>query len=150
MSFCTRFAAEIFMNSSKGEFYRLIKEEAEASPYYGLMGMKVMEVSDGYASVRLPFRRDLTQMFGTVHGGAIVSVADAAMGIALRTQLGKDAKVATIELKINFIAPVQGKDLLAKGKISHKGSRIAVVEVEVVDGEARLVAKGLATFFLFG
>jgi len=54
--------------------------------------------------------------------------------------------IATIELKINFLRPVDGEDLVARARILHRGRRTAVGEATVFDGSGRAVARALATY----
>lgn len=124
------------------------RELANASPYYRLLGMEVLECRDGYARFRLPFKGELKQLAGVVHGGAITSIADSAGAIAVLATAQDSAGVATAEMKLNFIAPTVGNDLFAEAHVVHCGSTLAVTEVEVTDGSGILVAKGLATYVL--
>ncbi len=126
------------------------RELANASPYYRLLGMEVLECREGYAKFRLPFKGDLKQLAGVVHGGAIASLADSAGAIAVLATAKNGARVATAEMKLNFIAPTSGNDLFAEAHVVHCGSTLAVSDVEVTDGHGTLIAKGLATYVLFG
>jgi uncharacterized protein (TIGR00369 family) len=73
---------------------------------------------------------------------------DSAVGLALCTFLQPRESITTIELKVNFVAPAKLGLLKAKGRIIHKGSRIAVGESEVKDQHRKLIAKGLVTYMI--
>lgn len=116
-----------------------------ATPYYRLLGMEVEAMRDGYARVTMPVEEKLFQMYGSVHGGAIASLADTAIGVALISVLSDDEKSITVDLKLNFVSAVSGGLLTAEARLFHRGKRTAAGEVEVRDGEGRLVAKGTST-----
>lgn len=102
----------------------------------------------GEACLRLPFQGDLTQGNNIIHGGAISTLCDTAVAVALATMIGSFEGMVTIELKINFIAPADG-DLLARAMIIHKGKSTAVGEVDVRKQDGTLAARGLITYHLF-
>jgi acyl-CoA thioesterase len=119
---------------------------ANSSPYYRLLGMAVKEIKEGESRIEMPFKQDLTHPYGIVHGGAIASLADSAVAMALIDLVGIKDRITTIEFKINFIASVNKGKLEAHAKIIHKGSKTAVGDVEVVNEKGKLVAKLVATY----
>jgi len=125
-----------------------LREHANQIPMYRLIGMQVIEVRPGYSRFRLPFRKELTQPFGVMHGGALAAVADSAVAIALWGLVGTDKTFTTIEMKINFIAPVGSGEVIAEGNIVHCGRRTALGDVTLKDQDGRLVAKCLATYMI--
>ena len=98
--------------------------------------------------MRLKVKRELTQDAGVAHGGVAASLIDSAIGLALCTMLSAQEVITTIELNVNFIAPAKPGVLRAKGKIVHKGKRIAVGDGEVRDERGTLIAKGLVTYMI--
>jgi uncharacterized protein (TIGR00369 family) len=125
-----------------------LRDHANQVPMYKLIGMEVVEVRPGYSRFRLPFRKELTQPFGVMHGGALAAVADSAVAIALWGLLGADKIFTTIEMKINFIAPVSSGEVIAEGNIIHCGRRTAIGDVTIKDQNDRLVAKCIATYII--
>lgn len=116
------------------------------SPYYELLGMEVQRIGKGVARVRMPVKKELTHAYGIVQGGAIASLADSAVAMALLGLVTPQEIVATIEFKINFFAPVRQGRLIARAKIVHQGSRTAVGDVDIKDEKGKVVAKALATY----
>ena len=116
------------------------------NPFWSLLGMELMEVKKGWAKVRLPFNDKLTNAVGLVHGGAIFSPADSAVGMALIGLIGRDENISTLEMKINYLRPVKESAIIAEAKIVHKGTQTAIGDVDVRDEHAALIAKGLATY----
>jgi uncharacterized protein (TIGR00369 family) len=119
---------------------------ANDSPYYRLLGMEVKEIKEGESRMEMPFKQDLTHPYGIAHGGAIASLADSAVAMALIGLVDPKDRITTIEFKINFFASVDKGELEAHAKIIHKGTQTAVGDVEVVNEQGKLVAKLVATY----
>jgi acyl-CoA thioesterase len=130
----------------KERYFELAREVAATSPYYRLLGLDVTEIKEGESTIQMLFKQELTHPYGFVHGGAIASLADSAVAMALVSLVEPKDRIAAIEFKINFFAPVSKGELKAHAKIIHKGSKIAVGDVEVVNEERKLVAKVIATY----
>lgn len=126
-------------------FKAIVADRVDNSPFYQHMGMEVTGLGTGWSTFRMQVGKHLFNVSGIVHGGAIASIADAAAGVALATLLDAGhQRPVTVELKLNFCAPVTGGTLDARGEVIQKGNRIAICDIEVVQGDC-LVAKGLST-----
>ncbi len=121
-------------------------EEINACPYYRLLGMRVVAMGDGHARLELPVEEKLLQIYGGVHGGATASLADSAVAVALISASTPNERAFTVELKLNFLAPVSIGRLTADARLFHRGRNIAAGEVDVRDDQGRLIAKGIATY----
>ena len=130
----------------KEKYLEQIRKVTNNSPYYQLLGMEIMEIKEGESKIQMPFKQGLTHPYRIVHGGAIASLADSSVAMALISLVEPKDRITTIEFKINFFAPVSKGDLEAHAKIIHKGSKTAVGEVEVKNEEGKLVAKVIATY----
>jgi len=119
------------------------------NPFWSLLGMELVEVRKGWAQIRLPFDKKLTNAIGLVHGGAIFTPADSAVGMALVGMISRNENISTLEMKINYLKPVKKCDIIAEAKIVHKGAQTAIGDVEVRDVNDVLIAKGLATYAIF-
>jgi acyl-CoA thioesterase len=116
------------------------------NPFWSLLGMEIIEIKKGWAQIRLPFSEKLANGIGVVHGGAIFSPADSAVGMALVGLIDKDENISTLEMKINYLKPLTAGDIIAEAKIVHRGTMTAIGDVEVKDEKGNLIAKGLATY----
>jgi acyl-CoA thioesterase len=119
-------------------------------PFWTTLGMEVVDHAPGRARVRVRFSRSLLNSNGVVHGGAVCSAADAATAVALLGLMANGERMATTEMKINFIKPVERRDVIAEAHILHRGGHTAVGEVTVRDDDANLVAKALTTYAITG
>jgi uncharacterized protein (TIGR00369 family) len=110
-----------------------------------LIGWQTDRIAEGHAIVTLQAGPQHANPMGTLHGGILCDIADAAMGIAFASTLAANESFTTVELKINFFRPVWNSLLKADGKVVRRGSKIGYVECEITDEQSRLVAKSSST-----
>jgi len=120
----------------------------ENCPYYKLLNIKIEEVKSGYARLAMSLEEKHLQFLTTVHGGAIASLADSAAAWATIGSDGSRMVPVTLEMKINFLAPVESGRLIAEARIVHQGKTISLSDVEVKDYRGSLVAKSLVTYYM--
>jgi len=114
-------------------------------PIARLLGFDPEFVQNGEAVITLQAGPQHANPMGTLHGGVLCDIADAAMGIAFASTLDKGESFTTIELKMNFFRPVWNARLRAAGKVVRRGREMGYVECEITDEEGRLVAKAAST-----
>ena len=119
--------------------------EAPPPPVARLIGFTLTEVEPGRAVVALEADRRHANPLGTVHGGILCDIADAAMGIAYAATLDEGETFTTLELKINFLKPVRTGRLVATGRVVKGGRSVGLTECDVVDDKERLVARASST-----
>jgi uncharacterized protein (TIGR00369 family) len=125
-----------------------LAEAINAKGFNGAMGFRIVEIEPGRAELTLTRRDDLVQFFGHFHGGAIAALADHAAGIAITSGLPKGKIGVTVEIKVNFLAPADGNELIARAKTLKMSGSIGVATVEVFtkdDKSERLCAFCTAT-----
>ncbi len=126
----------------------LIEKMKTNVPYWALLGMEVVDVKKGWAKTKLPFDHKLTQPDGLAHGGAIFSLADASVAVALLGLIDKDETLVTIEMKINYLRPVKDGEMFAEAKIINRGKNTALGDVEVTHSSGKLIAKCTSTYMI--
>jgi uncharacterized protein (TIGR00369 family) len=114
-------------------------------PVARLIGFEAKEIADGRAVVTLVAGQQHANPMGTLHGGILCDIADAAMGMAFASTLASGESFTTIELKINFFRPVWEARLRAEGKVVRRGGTVGYIECEITDEGGRLVAKAAST-----
>lgn len=119
--------------------------EASPPPVARLIGFTLTDVEPRRAVIAFDADRRHANPMGTLHGGILCDVADAAMGMAYAATLDEDETFATLELKINFLKPVRTGRLVATGRVVKGGRSVGLVECDVVDEEDRLVARASST-----
>jgi len=120
----------------------------DEAPYHQLVRLVVEEVdaTAGRFVLRLPFIADLTRQAGgdQVHGGPIASVIDTAGTFAVAAMVGHG--VPTMNLRIDYLRPAVATDLVATAVVRRQGRTTAVCDIDLRDGEDRLVAVGRGTW----
>ncbi|HYL15327.1 MAG TPA: PaaI family thioesterase [Terriglobales bacterium] len=110
-----------------------------------LIGFQLTKFCGGEATVELNSGPQHYNPMGTVHGGVLCDIADAAMGMAFASTLDSDQSFTTLELKINFLRPVWESHLHAKARVTSRGKTVGLVECDVIDGDGRLMARASST-----
>jgi acyl-CoA thioesterase len=103
-------------------------------------------VSGGEAELTMPFLRDYAQAAGLMHGGALVSLADTAVGLAIRSVMAPGTYYATIALDAKYLLPVKKGIVTAKAKMTGREGRIITGEATLFDEEKRPVLEFRSTF----
>ena len=114
-------------------------------PVARLIGFEAKEIADGRATVILAAGPQHANPMGTLHGGILCDIADAAMGMAFASTLAPEESFTTVELKVNFFRPIWQAQLRAEGTVVQRGRTIGYVECEITDEENRLIAKAAST-----
>ena len=114
-------------------------------PVMRLIGFQTKEIADGLAIITLAAGPQHANPMGTLHGGILCDIADAAMGIAFASTLAPDESFTTVELKINFFRPIWEAQLQAVGKVVRRGRTIGYTESEITNEQGQLVAKAAST-----
>jgi uncharacterized protein (TIGR00369 family) len=114
-------------------------------PVAELVGFRVLSAEAGQAVAELAAGPQHANPMGTLHGGILCDVADAAMGMALASLLAEGESFTTLELKINFLKPFWTGPLRAVGHVVRPGRVISLVECDVLDEQGKLVARASST-----
>jgi uncharacterized protein (TIGR00369 family) len=112
------------------------------------LGARLTSIHPGEVEIELPWREDITQQQGFVHGAAVAAIVDTACGYASFTLMPANVEVLTVEFKINFIAPAIGDKIIARGRVTKAGKTLTVCSGDafaVKDGKEKLVATLQAT-----
>jgi len=118
------------------------------SPYFSLLSMKIKDLEWGTAVLEVNLDEKHLQPFGYVHGGVIASVMDAAAFWAVFPQVKEGMGLTTVEIKVNYLAPVQKGKLIAKGRCIKIGRTLALGEAYINGSEGNLLAHGTATMMI--
>jgi len=120
--------------------------DKERSHFVELLDLHLESAANGVAVMRMPYRPEISNGTGAVHGGAIVSLCDTVFYCALASIYGREQETTTAALQCNFLRPALGPhDLVAEAKILKAGRRIVYGEVMVRSGE-QLVAHATLNF----
>jgi uncharacterized protein (TIGR00369 family) len=123
----------------------MLRGEAPGPPVARLVGFRLVEVAPGRAVFEMEAGPQHANPMGTLHGGILCDIADAAMGIAYASSLEEGESFTTLELKINFLKPVWKARLRAEARVVKRGKTVGMVECDVMDETGSLVARASST-----
>lgn len=126
---------------------RKLPPKMRNAPFIKDLGMKFPRLESGYCVGKITVGENMLNNYGTVHGGALFTMADACSGAAAFFALREDELCRTIELKINYFKPVRSGELICEAKLANKSSNLATVEAEITSN-GQLIAKTLGTYFI--
>ena len=115
--------------------------------YPALLGIEIVEITPGRLRCRLPVADRLMSGAGAVHGGAIASLVDHAISLVVYPLVERNKWVATVELKLNYLAPVREGEIIADAQVLALGRQVGTVRVDVHSGED-LCATALGTVYV--
>lgn len=139
--------AEAIAYTKSGEFAgpdgfaKLTEESTPTWPYGALVGLETISIEEGKSHWAMDVGPEHANPMGTVHGGVLCDLGDAAMGTAYMSTVDQDESFTTVDLTANFLRPVRTGRLEAVGHVVHRGRRIGLVECEITNEERKLVAR---------
>jgi uncharacterized protein (TIGR00369 family) len=128
-------------------FAARVRESFDRQKAMALIGASLGAVEPGHVEVALPWREDLTQQKGYVHGGILGMIADTACGYSAFSLMPAGCSLVTVEYKINILAPARGA-LLAKGQVVKPGRTLTVARAEVYSEDGKHVASMQQTLMM--
>ena len=119
------------MLSPNPEYIRELIEVINASPFPDHMSMRLLEVALDSAVLELSTDRCHLQAFGIVHGGVLATLIDTATFWAVYMRIPEGAGLVNIDLKLNYLRPVESGILIAEGRAIRSGNSISYAETNV-------------------
>jgi uncharacterized protein (TIGR00369 family) len=124
---------------------QMVRGETPLPPIARLIGFTILSVERGQAAVEMEAAERHANPMGTLHGGVLCDIADAAMGLACASTLDEGETFTTLEMKINFLKPIWNAKLRAVGTIVKEGRTISLAECSITDESRQLVAFATST-----
>ena len=125
-----------------------LEERIRSSPFHKWAGIELVSVGGGESELAIHLEDHHFNPQRIVHGGIIATMADTAIGLALRSVLPSGTTHRTAQLNVHFLSKGEGNRLIGKGHARHMGRRMGYGESEVLDGRGELLAKASATFIV--
>ena len=114
-------------------------------PVAELIGVEVERIENGESVATMTAEERHSNPMGTIHGGILCDLADAAMGMAYFSTLAEGESFTTLELKINFLRPFWTGRLVARARVVSRGRTVGMTECDVEDDAGRLIARASST-----
>jgi len=105
-----------------------------------LVGLKLEEVRQDYARMRLPYRPELEQPAGIMHGGAIATLIDVVVVPAVASSLLERRMLFTVDMHVSYLAPIANQDAIAEGWVEKRGRSTVFCRVEVRTASGELAS----------
>ncbi|MDB4965593.1 MAG: hypothetical protein JWN44_1282 [Myxococcales bacterium] len=106
-----------------------------------LVGLVLEDVRADYARMRLPFRPELNQPGGVVHGGAIATLIDTVVVPAIASAYPTVPQMLTISMTIDYLGGLRAEDAIAEGWVEKRGKRTVFCRAEVRSARGELVTR---------
>ena len=127
------------------DYIESISKKSKNDNFIQFLGIKILKIEKGYASVSLKMREEFLNFNNLIHGGVIYSVADVAFSLASNS-LGISA--VALQVNVNFLKPVSINDeLIAEVKLKKFGKSVSLYQMEVYNGEKQLIASLIGNAF---
>jgi uncharacterized protein (TIGR00369 family) len=125
------------------DFETRVKQSFSEQKVMQTINASLAAVEAGRVEIEIPYQLELTQQDGFIHAGISSTIMDSACGYAAFTLMPAEARVLTIEFKINLLAPAAGDHFRAVGQVRKPGRSVFVAEAELFagsDGTDKLIA----------
>ncbi len=136
---------------SRADEIRMLMQQWQASPMARTMGMKLIDLGDGTATLEAWPNAVFNNPQKRMHGGFAATLIDSGLGLAVQTRLGPGIGYGTIELKVNYTGriDVDTGRLLIVGAVIHAGRTLFTAEARITDAAGKVLAHGSGTFMVF-
>lgn len=124
---------------------RVVAGEAPPSPISRLIGFTSTHIDLGHSIIELDAGERHANPMGTLHGGVLCDLGDAAMGTALATTLEDDETFTTLDLTVKFFKPIWNARIVATAHVVKRTRTLGLIECEITDESGSLVAKLYST-----
>lgn len=125
-----------------------IKEHFATVPFFRFLEVTVGHTASGEARLSLPLKPEYANTYGITHGGVVAALVDMSAGVAVRTL---KVRVVTVENTVDYFLPVKATgNLMAEARLLHEGRKLIHAEVNILNDESALVARGRCIFYVTG
>jgi len=122
-----------------------LRERLRDSAFYRWAGIELVDASPGHAEVAFEAKPEHVNLQGLIHGGMLATLADTAMGLAVRTVLEAGRRHVTVQLSMEFLRPGKEGRIVARGRTVKIGTQLGFAEADVVDDRGRVLARAHST-----
>ncbi len=125
---------------------RKLQDLTSRVPFNALLGVRLMRLHRDGVTVACTLRDDLRNSTRAAHGGVAAALADVAVAIAILRRVKGKRRITTVELKVNYLAPVTGGCMFARSRLLRVGTTLAVGSVMLTDSKGRLIGTATVTY----
>lgn len=118
----------------------------ENVPFAQLLGIEIESIEPGHAVLTMQIKEELKRNGGIAHGGAIATLIDSAMAMAIVPLLAEGERTTTVDLTIHYLRPLSERSARASARVVRAGKRVITVSAELFDADGKLAATALSTY----
>ena len=122
-----------------------LRDRLQDSEFYRWAGVEMIDASPGVVEIAFEASAQHLNLQGLVHGGILATLADTAMGLAVRTVLEPGRRHVTVQLGIEFLSPGRPGRITARGRSIKIGTQLGFAEADVTNADGRLLARAHST-----
>ena len=115
-----------------------LPEWIACAPFEEYLGMEIIEAAEGRATLSMPFKVKLAQGVGLMHGGAVTSLADTAVAMAIKSMVPEGTDFVTVEMSLKFLAAVREGVVRAEARAIPLDERKISGEAEIFNGDVKV------------
>lgn len=130
------------------EYIRELTEIVNTSPFPEHLSMRLRSIELDKAVIELKAANQHLQAYGIVHGGVLATLIDTATFWSVYLRIPDDAGLVNIDLKLNYLKPVENGLLIAEGRAIRSGNTICYAESNVLNANREMVAHGTSTLMI--
>ena len=127
----------------------VLDRPVELPAFFAYLGLSLVAVAPEEVVIRMEVPPTLYSAFGNIHGGAVATLIDTALGAVVACNVSEHDRIATHALNINYVSFSKERALLAKARVLRLNRTVATVECDCVTESGTLVAKALGTFGVY-
>lgn len=120
----------------------------QAVPLFATLGYEFTAAGDGWAEITFTASASAMNLYGIVHGGVWLFLADSAMGGALGTVCVSDERIITTQADFRWLRALSGQTIRARGSVVKRGRSVSHAGVELFDGGGTLIGQGSGTYVI--
>ena len=111
-----------------------------------MIGMELVDIAPGEATITIKMRDQLRQPHGVLHGGITATLIDTAMAFAVITRLAEGEKATTVDLTVHYLRPHVEGAVSCTARVVRAGKRIITLTAEAFNEEKKLIATAMSTY----
>ena len=123
----------------------MVRGDAPGPPVATLVGLEFVAIELGRSTMELAAGPQHANPMGTLHGGILADLADAALGTAMASSLEDDETFTSLDLTLKFLKPVWQARLCATAVLVKRTRSLGLLECDVTDEDGSLVARAYST-----
>lgn len=120
----------------------------QAAPIFASLHFHFSDAGEGWAEITFAASPLANNLYGIVHGGVWLFLADSAMGGALGTVCAPEERIITTQLDFRWLRGLSGDEILARGRVIRRGRSVSHAAVSLFDSEGREIGQGSATYVI--